>query len=165
MSLTGLPFAILTTIQKSTSTGYDLTKILSDRNLWKASHQQVYRDCNKLQLMGYLHCVVQKQKGKPDRKVYHITDKGLAALNSTISESTYKADVLRLPSMIHLEAGSQAYFDSAITMLVATIESLTNSIEQTNDRRIKLRLQLERSIRQAELKFAQESMSCNVVEA
>lgn len=165
MSLAGLPFAILTTVKQSDSTGYDLTKILSQRHLWKASHQQVYRDCNKLQEMGLLHCEVEPQEGKPDRKVYRITSQGIAAVERMVSETTYKPEVLRLPSMVHLEAGSQAYFESAITMLTAQIESLTTAIEETDDRCVKLRLQLERGVRQAELTFAQASMGGELVEA
>ena len=55
-------------------TGYDLTKQIS--GTVKHSHQQVYRDANRLLKDGFLSAKKIPQEGKPDRKEYTITDAG-----------------------------------------------------------------------------------------
>ncbi len=73
-----LPHVILTVLSHRDATGYDITKEFSNAigHFWKASHQQVYRELNKLADMGAVSCRLEPQDGKPDRKVYSITDIG-----------------------------------------------------------------------------------------
>ncbi|UJF19236.1 PadR family transcriptional regulator [Vibrio sp. SS-MA-C1-2] len=73
-----LPHVILTALSKDASTGYDITKQFSQNigEYWKASHQQVYRELNKMAKSGLVTCELQPQDGKPDRKVYSITELG-----------------------------------------------------------------------------------------
>ena len=77
-----LPHVILTVLSTRDATGYDITKEFSASigYFWKASHQQVYRELNKMAQNEMVTCELQPQDGKPDRKVYSITDAGRAAL-------------------------------------------------------------------------------------
>ncbi|MBE1275970.1 MULTISPECIES: PadR family transcriptional regulator [Enterovibrio] len=77
-----LPHVILTVLSHRDATGYDITKEFSNAigQFWKASHQQVYRELNKLADMGAVSCKLEPQDGKPDRKVYSITDIGRQSL-------------------------------------------------------------------------------------
>ncbi|MEZ8141293.1 transcriptional regulator [Enterovibrio norvegicus FF-33] len=77
-----LPHVILTVLNHRDATGYDITKEFSHAigHFWKASHQQVYRELNKLADMGAVSCRLEPQDGKPDRKVYTITDIGRQGL-------------------------------------------------------------------------------------
>lgn len=77
-----LPHVILTVLSHRDATGYDITKEFSNAigHFWKASHQQVYRELNKLADMGAVSCRLEPQDGKPDRKVYSITDIGRQSL-------------------------------------------------------------------------------------
>lgn len=54
------------------STGYELTKIANGY-----SHQQVYRQCNKMRAAGLLTPVIVPQDGKPDRITYTLTNKAM----------------------------------------------------------------------------------------
>lgn len=85
-----LPHVILTVLSTRDATGYDITKEFSYSigYFWKASHQQVYRELNKMAKNGLVTCVLEPQEGKPDRKVYSITDLGREALFGWFQEST-----------------------------------------------------------------------------
>ncbi|NAW70722.1 PadR family transcriptional regulator [Vibrio sp. V27_P1S3P104] len=85
-----LPHVILTVLSTRDATGYDITKEFSASigYFWKASHQQVYRELNKMAQQGLVTCVLEPQEGKPDRKVYSITDTGRVALGEWFDQPT-----------------------------------------------------------------------------
>ena len=90
-----LPHVILTVLSTRDATGYDITKEFSYSigYFWKASHQQVYRELNKMAQNDMVTCELQPQEGKPDRKVYSITDKGRQALSEWFSQPTAQATI------------------------------------------------------------------------
>jgi len=79
MSLTHV---ILTVLSSREASGYDITKEFSQSigYFWKASHQQVYRELNRMANDNLVTFQVEIQTGKPDRKVYSITEQGRQAL-------------------------------------------------------------------------------------
>lgn len=85
-----LPHVILTVLSTRDATGYDITKEFSSSigYFWKASHQQVYRELNKMGQQGLVTCVLEPQEGKPDRKVYSITAEGKVALTEWFDQPT-----------------------------------------------------------------------------
>ncbi|EEX93509.1 transcriptional regulator [Vibrio orientalis CIP 102891 = ATCC 33934] len=85
-----LPHVILTVLSTRDATGYDITKEFSATigYFWKASHQQVYRELNKMAQNNLVTCVLEPQEGKPDRKVYSITDSGRVALGEWFDQPT-----------------------------------------------------------------------------
>ena len=85
-----LPHVILTVLSTRDATGYDITKEFSATigYFWKASHQQVYRELNKMAQNKLVTCVLEPQEGKPDRKVYSITDAGRVALGEWFDQPT-----------------------------------------------------------------------------
>ncbi|MGL4827810.1 MAG: PadR family transcriptional regulator [Vibrio sp.] len=85
-----LPHVILTVLSTRDATGYDITKEFSASigYFWKASHQQVYRELNKMGEQGLVTCVLEPQEGKPDRKVYSITQTGRSALGEWFDQPT-----------------------------------------------------------------------------
>ncbi|ELJ8441750.1 PadR family transcriptional regulator [Vibrio cholerae] len=85
-----LPHVILTVLSTRDATGYDITKEFSASigYFWKASHQQVYRELNKMGEQGLVTCVLEPQEGKPDRKVYSITQAGRSALGEWFDQPT-----------------------------------------------------------------------------
>lgn len=85
-----LPHVILTVLSTRDATGYDITKEFSATigYFWKASHQQVYRELNKMAQHDLVTCVLEPQEGKPDRKVYSITDAGRTALGEWFDQPT-----------------------------------------------------------------------------
>ncbi len=90
-----LPHVILTVLSTRDATGYDITKEFSYSigYFWKASHQQVYRELNKMAQNELVTCVLQPQEGKPDRKVYSITEAGRKALGEWFEQPTTQPTV------------------------------------------------------------------------
>ena len=63
-------------------TGYELTGRVRERIgfFWGAGHSQIYPELARLGGAGLVTYEPVAQEGKPDKKVYSITDAGLAAL-------------------------------------------------------------------------------------
>lgn len=81
-----LEYAILGFLNYHPYTGYDLKKIFdtSIRHFWPADQSQIYRTLNRLTEKGQARMEKVPQEDRPDRKVYHITDSGRAALRDWI---------------------------------------------------------------------------------
>src|ERR1700759_5096835 len=81
---------ILTVLARGEMTGYEITKDFEAVyvHFWRASHQQVYRELARLNKDGRVTVNKVAQEGKPDKKVYAITKKGLEELRRWIAEPT-----------------------------------------------------------------------------
>lgn len=82
-----LEFAILGFLNYHSYTGYDLKKIFdtSIRHFWPADQSQIYRTLARLTELGFAEMEKVPQTDRPDRKVYHITEAGRAALREWIA--------------------------------------------------------------------------------
>ena len=77
-----LNHAILTALIDQELTGYDLAKQfgVSLGFFWNASHQQIYRSLKQMSEQGLIAASDVAQSGKPDKKVYRLTEAGEEAL-------------------------------------------------------------------------------------
>lgn len=73
-----LAHALLGLINYHPSTGYQLKDAFehSINFFWSATLPQIYRTLNQMETEGWLRAEIETQIGKPNRKVYHITDEG-----------------------------------------------------------------------------------------
>jgi DNA-binding PadR family transcriptional regulator len=71
-----LSHAILSALTDRPCSGYDLAKQFdgSVGFFWHASHQQIYRELTKLEQQGLVTAEAIAQAGKPDKKVYRVTE-------------------------------------------------------------------------------------------
>ena len=101
-----LKHAILTLLETEEGSGYDLLKRFKDRLgfFWNASHQQIYLQLKKMSEEGLIEFEHETQKGKPNRKVYHVTDHGKATLMDWIHGSV-KVDKVNDALLVKLYAG------------------------------------------------------------
>lgn len=78
-----LKHVLLMVLKKQSATGYGITKWFDGPlgYFWDTSHQRVYRALAKLHEDGWVRFEVVPQQGKPDKKVYEITELGDKALN------------------------------------------------------------------------------------
>ena len=58
--------------------GYDLGLTIRESvgHFWNESYGQIYPNLKKLAGGGFVTCRTERQKGKPDRRIYSITEKG-----------------------------------------------------------------------------------------
>jgi DNA-binding PadR family transcriptional regulator len=82
-----LPHAILVSLCEQSGSGYELTRRF-DRSIgyfWSATHQQIYRTLRTMEADGWVSAKVVAQQGRPDKKVYTVSDSGRAELARWIS--------------------------------------------------------------------------------
>src|SRR4029450_464675 len=74
--------AILGVLSLCPMSGYDVKKLIerSIAHFWNESYGQIYPILNRLAAEGFAERRREKQRGKPDRHVYSLTDKGRAEL-------------------------------------------------------------------------------------
>ncbi|HOQ13081.1 MAG: hypothetical protein BWY23_01834 [Spirochaetes bacterium ADurb.Bin218] len=68
--------------------GYDLAKEFNSSVgfYWKTTHQQIYRELARLEKEGMVTSEIIKQKDRPDKKIYSITESGMKHLVEWIAE-------------------------------------------------------------------------------
>src|SRR5512136_1648820 len=78
--------AILGLLNWKPSSGYDLKRIISDSDIfyWSGNNNQIYKILLELQKEDLVTHQVQLQESLPAKKVYSITEKGLAALYQSL---------------------------------------------------------------------------------
>ncbi len=83
-----LAHTILATLGTESYSGYDLWKKFSQtsRYYWQASQQQIYRELGKLEKEAAIASEIIPQEGRPDKKLYKVTDKGIEILKNWIQE-------------------------------------------------------------------------------
>lgn len=84
-----LKHAIMVLLETEPGSGYDLLKRFKQRLgfFWQASHQQIYQQLKGMHQEGLIHCQQETQEGKPDRKIYTMTDLGHDALLAWLNEA------------------------------------------------------------------------------
>ena len=82
-----LEHAILGFVNERPRSGYDLKKAFdsSVAHFWPASMSQIYRTLDRLTGAGLVELQLIQQDGKPNRKVYHITEAGLSQLRNWLA--------------------------------------------------------------------------------
>lgn len=86
-----LELAILGFLSEHPRSGYDLkTRCFDDRAkpFWTADQAQIYRTLERLRESRLVAYTRRRQSGKPDRKVYEITQSGLDRLGEQLPVST-----------------------------------------------------------------------------
>lgn len=101
-----LRHAILALLDVEPGTGYDLmTRFRSSVGFfWHAGHQQVYKELHALLDDGLVDCDDQAQTGRPSRKVYSLTDAGLATFDDWLHHTVTPMKI-RDPLLVKMFAG------------------------------------------------------------
>jgi DNA-binding PadR family transcriptional regulator len=83
-----LEHAILVSLSERAGAGLDLTRRF-DRSIghfWTATHQQIYRVLGRMEADGWVVSTAVPQPGRPDKRVYEVTDLGRAELRRWLGE-------------------------------------------------------------------------------
>jgi PadR family transcriptional regulator AphA len=91
--MTTLGYALLTLLARTPSSGYDLGRRLKDPIgfFWHARYNQIYPELAHLEAQGLIVHELVEQSDRPDKKVYTITETGLAALRRWATEPPEEA--------------------------------------------------------------------------
>lgn len=171
-----LNYIVLTALSIRKATGYDLTKDIPDLlgSRWETCHKQIYRALSLMHDKGWLSYEVESQTGKPDRKIYTITDWGHEALSewfqkpisypNTRDELSAKLMGCNLYSPEPMLHHIGVLLDESHTQLTHIKDKenseVTHQPELTRKARIE-RLMLRRDIHnmQANIKWAEEALT------
>ncbi|ANS74307.1 hypothetical protein AWM70_06685 [Paenibacillus yonginensis] len=83
--MNGLSYALLAMLVRKPCSGYELAKMMEV--FWQAKHSQIYPLLAKLEEQALLTSENVEQTGKPNKKIYHITDSGRQTLKNWTSKS------------------------------------------------------------------------------
>ncbi|MFD8500338.1 PadR family transcriptional regulator [Amycolatopsis sp. NPDC059657] len=83
-----LEHAILVSLAERSGSGYELTRRF-EKSIglwWSATHQQIYRVLKRMELAGWIVVDHVEQSGKPDKKVYTVSDDGREIIKRWLAE-------------------------------------------------------------------------------
>ena len=82
-------YALLGLLSRGSHSGYDLKKQIESSigHFWRESYGQIYPNLKLLERTGHVTSELERQEGRPDKKVYTITNAGRAALERWLEGS------------------------------------------------------------------------------
>ncbi|WP_067699662.1 PadR family transcriptional regulator [Nocardia jejuensis] len=83
-----LEHALLVSLTERASSGYDLARRF-DKSIgffWNATHQQIYRVLKRMEEQGWVTAEAVVQEGRPDKRMYSVSDAGRGELTRWIAE-------------------------------------------------------------------------------
>ena len=108
--LVALEHALLVSLSEQSGSGYELARRF-DRSIgffWSASHQQIYRVLKRMDESGWISGETIGQQGRPDKRVYRVSDAGRTELARWIAEPT---DAGHLRNELAVKIRAAAYGD------------------------------------------------------
>jgi len=110
--------------------GYDLGQTIrgSIGHFWNESYGQIYPNLKKLAADGLVSAKTEKQKGKPERRIYSITREGRERLTNWLAVPP-QAEVPRNELLLKLFFGAQVFPDISIGYIERMAESERSSIQ------------------------------------
>lgn len=84
-----IDYAILGILSSKSLSGYDLKKIIQESPFmyWSGNNNQIYRSLVKLHDNGFVTKEVEYQESSPSKKIYTITEEGIAELKDWVLSS------------------------------------------------------------------------------
>ena len=110
--------AILGILSCKQLTGYDLKKIMQDSEImpWSGNNNQIYKALIELLNDGFVTNEVLHQENAPSKKIYTITEKGLAALGEWVSLTPHVPEYKK-PFLIQLSWADLLTTDELLELL------------------------------------------------
>lgn len=155
--LNTLPKLLLILLKTESLTGYNLTKRITSSAAWKASHQQIYRELTKMGNEGLVTFKIVPQEGKPDRKLYTITQTGNAKLAASLQVKPEQGKYYNEATVMML-AGNPDYFEQLAAIHLLEIEQLTEKLDGDLDLAEEMVISREISLRQCEHSWCLEAV-------
>lgn len=137
-----LKHGLLGLLNYSDMTGYDLDKTFRNSLSisWNATTSQVYRELSTMESLGWLNAKEVLQSGKPNKKIYHVTEEGKAELQKWLLEDHIKDELsLRHPFFLQMFFAGENSKEDNIRLINGTLNSCKEMQEY-----------IERSEREAE---------------
>jgi PadR family transcriptional regulator AphA len=111
--------------------GYDLGQMIRESigHFWNESYGQIYPNLKKLAAEGFVTSKVERQKGRPDRRIYSITKKGQERLAKWLAVPP-QPEIPRNEMLLKLFFGTQVSADIPIGYLERMLETERGLLER-----------------------------------
>lgn len=111
--------------------GYDLGQMIRESigHFWNESYGQIYPNLKKLAAEGFVTSKVERQKGRPDRRIYSITKKGHERLAKWLAVPP-QPEIPRNELLLKLFFGTQVSADIPIGYLERMLETERRLLER-----------------------------------
>ena len=105
-----LSYGLLGLLEFTSNTGYDIAKMFeaSINNFWHAQSSQIYRELHRLEVKGWLTSENVVQDGKPNKRVYSITDEGREAFHKWMNIPGPLFENPHTPLLMYMMFGASA---------------------------------------------------------
>lgn len=120
-----LGYAILSILIGKPCSGYELASSLA--SIWPAKHSQIYPQLSRMAEQGFVVFQMIQQNGKPNKKVYSVTEQGQELLISWLNEEP-SDPVVRDEFLIKKNSIWLSDQENAERLLHNRIEQLNNKI-------------------------------------
>lgn len=97
--------AVMAALLDGEASGYDLAKgfAASVANFWMATPQQIYRELERMEGDGLVAARVVTQQRRPNKRLFSLTEAGLAALRGYVEEAPSKPPAIRDELMVKVQ--------------------------------------------------------------
>jgi len=114
-----LKYALLGFLNYGDMTGYELKQIMdtSTQNFWHAKQSQIYMTLKKLEEKDLVVSEIEPQEGRPDRRVYALTDAGREDLQAWVATPATDLDSRKERLLLKLFFSASVGRESMLTQL------------------------------------------------
>lgn len=144
MSLPTTSYILLGMLNEQDLSGYDM-KLLLDKRIhhiyWSPAKSQIYGELRRLEKAGWVTMTEVAQTNRPDKRVYHITDAGRAALHEWLETTESEPDIFKSPMMLHVLFGHLLPRETLVTQMEARQRKLTSELTKYEKRTQDVRAQ------------------------
>lgn len=114
-----LKYALLGFLTYRNSSGYDLKQLMdvSTSNFWHAKQSQIYTTLKKLEKNGLVTSHVEPQDGRPDRRIYEITDAGREDLDLWLVQPIMNLELRKEKLLLKLFFSANLDTEKVLTQL------------------------------------------------
>lgn len=116
-------------------TGYDLFQWARNMRYfyWNPAQSQIYAALRRLRALGYVTERTQPVANRPDKRLYVITDAGLAALRAWLATSPVEPPLLRHSIALRLFFGHQADPATLRQTLIEYADTVAARLDELRD--------------------------------
>ncbi|GEC05317.1 PadR family transcriptional regulator [Streptomyces spinoverrucosus] len=97
--------AVMAALLEGEASGYDLAKGFdaSVANFWMATPQQLYRELERMEREGLVAARVVEQERRPNKRLFSLTEAGLAAVRAYVAEPPARPSAIRDELMVKVQ--------------------------------------------------------------
>ena len=126
-----LPYGLLGLLHYQDGSGYDMAKMFegSLNFFWHAQSSQIYREFSRLEEKGWVTCQSIIQDGRPNKKVYSITNAGREEFARWLSEESLEFENPHNAVLMRIFFGSDSP-KATLALLKKVRDKCKSDIEQ-----------------------------------